>query len=349
MNIDPLLIMRFFRNECTAEENAQVARHLKDHPEELERYLGEAEWMDVDPAAQLPPARSMRMKQAVMDTIGKQRAFKWIPYRLLAAAAVLGILLTIGYLWQQDRMRSGNNAAAPADRMITVHSGMDTAKQVRLPDGSLLVLGSYSQVRYHAAFAANRTIMLEGDALFDVARDPVHPFYVKTGPLHITVLGTRFQVRGGQQQEKIRIQLFSGKIKVGLPRTASAPKKSIELLPGKELLYNNGKQRWDVRPIANNRKPVTRTHKATGAINRTDVNPDDLFFESQRLNVVLNTLQQHFDIPVHYTEKHIRNYYFSGSFTANDPLAEILSTIATLNGLQVKQDSTGYTLQAPGK
>src|SRR5688572_2117525 len=102
MSLDPLLITRFLRNECNEEERALVAAYLDEHPEVLDRYLGEAEWVGFEATEAILPDRSATMKQAVMTAIRTPAKTKRISYLRFAAAAAITLLLSASaYLWWQ--------------------------------------------------------------------------------------------------------------------------------------------------------------------------------------------------------------------------------------------------------
>ena len=91
-------------------------------------------------------------------------------------------------------------------------------RQVTLPDGTLLVLNSCSQVRYPDRFVGDlREVELEGEGYFRVARNEKMPFVVRTKRLDVQVLGTRFDVKSYSTDEIVSVSVESGKVQVDLP------------------------------------------------------------------------------------------------------------------------------------
>jgi len=336
MQVDPSLIARFLRNECNEEEKALVAAYLDEHPEVLEQYLGEAEWTGFETGESMLPERSAGMKHAVMSAIRKPAKTKRIIYQKLVAAAGIGVLLSASaYLWWQHRpvAQPAESIAALNDNMIIISNPSAGEKPLRMPDGSLVIVAANSTVKYPKTFRNDRTVQLEGSALFDVSKDEAHPFRVSAGVLQVTVLGTRFRIDADKGSSDMNVKLFSGKIRVGIGE------KETELLPGKEFHYQQGA--WTVRTF----EPVKKDAAARIAAVEKDAAPlNTLVFDNRPLSAVLATLQARFNTPIHYNNKVIRKYYFSGEFNATDSLDQILKTICTLNGLQLKEDSSGYTL-----
>lgn len=104
----------------------------------------------------------------------------------------------------------------------------------RLDDGSIIHLNTASKVTVDFSSAHRRLELLEGEALFVVARDAQRPFTVRTGDALIRALGTQFNVR--QRARTTDVTVVEGAVQVTaedaglrtppLPRTglpASAP------------------------------------------------------------------------------------------------------------------------------
>lgn len=66
---------------------------------------------------------------------------------------------------------------------------------VILPDGSKVWLNAASSLRFPTAFTGReRTVMLTGEAYFDIAPNKNMPFKVQTGDTKVEVLGTQFNI-----------------------------------------------------------------------------------------------------------------------------------------------------------
>lgn len=111
--------------------------------------------------------------------------------------------------------------------------------QVRLPDGSLVWLNAASSIKYPANFATlkergERRVQLNGEAYFEVAKDPKHPFIVSSGGQEIKVLGTHFNVNNYAERPIIKTTLLEGSVQVSALRT----EQSRILKPGQEAKFN---------------------------------------------------------------------------------------------------------------
>jgi transmembrane sensor len=73
-------------------------------------------------------------------------------------------------------------------------TGIGEQRTISLADGSMLKLNSRSKVRVHFTRAERDVDLLEGQALFRVAKDKTRPFIVQSANASIRAVGTEFDV-----------------------------------------------------------------------------------------------------------------------------------------------------------
>lgn len=78
-------------------------------------------------------------------------------------------------------------------------------RTITLADGSQVTLNSNSAINVNLHNGLRQVQLLNGEAFFDVQRDPQHPFTVDAYFSHTQVLGTRFTVRQDQQFDQITV------------------------------------------------------------------------------------------------------------------------------------------------
>lgn len=145
-------------------------------------------------------------------------------HRLAIAASVLLVVVAgLGsyQFWTSD-----------IDRYRTPIGGLSS---VPMRDGSKITLNTASEIRV-AVDANERHIDLrQGEAFFEVAKDPNRPFVVVAGTKRVVAVGTKFSVR--RDGESIEIVVTEGKVRVEgasrpLRSTAVAASGSTAQLPG---------------------------------------------------------------------------------------------------------------------
>lgn len=123
---------------------------------------------------------------------------------------VLGLFLGLGSgtaAWHGWRYWEGLPLAQLAAR-----TGVGEVGRQALPDGSQVVLGAGSHIAVRYFRDRREVILLSGDAMFDVVRDPERPFVVDGGPARATVLGTRFAVNRSAGRSRVSVE--SGRVQV---------------------------------------------------------------------------------------------------------------------------------------
>lgn len=129
-------------------------------------------------------------------------------------------------------------------QLNTLSTAKGETYQVRLPDGSLVALNSASSLTYATTLnnKGERIVELSGEAYFEVAKDPRHPFIVKTGEQEVKVLGTHFNISNYNTDKETKTTLLEGKVKVTSKKTNSSEilnPGQQSILSGKNLYINN--------------------------------------------------------------------------------------------------------------
>ena len=87
--------------------------------------------------------------------------------------------------------------------------------KIVLPDGTKAWLNSASTLRYPTAFnGTDRTVELEGQAYFEVAKNAAQPFKVTVGHMEVQVLGTDFDVMAYPDESTINTTLLAGSVQI---------------------------------------------------------------------------------------------------------------------------------------
>ncbi|MCP4726852.1 MAG: DUF4974 domain-containing protein [bacterium] len=149
-------------------------------------------------------------------TIPIRRNFFDPRWTKIAAAVFLTVLIPVMYF-----IFIGVPGEGGYDREwneITVENGKRTS--FTLLDGTKITLDAGSVFRYPAEFADDsREVYLNGEGYFEVASDPEKPFKVHANNALVTVIGTKFNVRAWQPDNKVELIVTEGKVSFGLINT----------------------------------------------------------------------------------------------------------------------------------
>lgn len=197
--------------------------------------------------------------KAIHEAIGKQEAIvKPIrrPWLMAAASVVLLALAGAGGYWW---------ALHPAHKSNTVLATRpDSRSKITLPDGTTVWLNSDSRVTYPSTYGEKtREINLDGEAFFDVARDPHIPMVVHAKGIDIQVLGTSFNVRAYPQDSQVVASLVTGEIAL---TDASKPGWRVVLRPNEKLLVTHEETKVDTLHTEPHSQTIPETSWVSGKL-----------------------------------------------------------------------------------
>jgi len=97
----------------------------------------------------------------------------------------------------------------------TIKTPVGGQYRVVLSDGTKVWLNSGSSIKFPVTFMGNeRSVEIEGEAYFEVAKDKKRPFKVLSDDQVVEVLGTHFNVNAYRDEANIKTTLAEGSVKV---------------------------------------------------------------------------------------------------------------------------------------
>ena len=161
---------------------------------------------------------------------------------LSAAAAVLVVaFIGIGTHKYFQKSKPARQTIAYSDRIRIINQEQHS-KLVVLSDGSVVVLRPKSALSYPRKFTnATRAVSLQGEAFFDVHKDPAKPFLVYSRNSVTRVLGTSFTVSAFAGKALFKVTVNTGKVQVYYHNQDSPDKKAslVTLLPDQQVVFDD--------------------------------------------------------------------------------------------------------------
>jgi len=126
----------------------------------------------------------------------------------IAAVLLIGVLFsTVAYYLISEKSKINWMVA-------DTYQNTNNSKIV-LADGSVVYLNANSKLYYPEKFGeTDRTIEFEGDAFFEITKNPQKPFVIKAKGAEIRVLGTSFNVNTNVVSKEIEVLVETGKVKL---------------------------------------------------------------------------------------------------------------------------------------
>lgn len=349
MEVTKALIHQFLENKCTKEEAERVYDFLLHNPEVLEDYLPEKEWEQFQQMQSVDAEKAgawfkkiQRRKQGLIRSMAKSRYLR-------IAAAVIVLAFSTAIVYQVLRKPAVVHIVfrpAPKDTVSVTEQRLvnKTGKPVKyqLEDGSSVVLYTNSDLVFPQHFeAGKRQLTLQGEAIFYVAKDSRRPFTVFTEQFATTALGTVFRIKAYRGKKAASVQLLKGKVMVKSLEKENGP---VYLLPGDECNWTPGNH-----PLQVIKKKTAQQKESTAVpvIKKEDNTDNELAFVNTPLTTVFEKIGQAYQTTIRFETIDLAGRKFTGTFSKDQPIEEVLSTIADLNSFKVVKEANGFSIHQP--
>lgn len=231
------LFQKYLRNECSNQELEELFLFIKEKPisMELNHILNDA-WEELTKYKVLDDKHSRYLFDQIMsNTIRRQPkpSRHWLSPLRVAAAAI--VVFAIGIFAIQSYWKVIDYQEVAQTEKIVKSNPRGQKMLISLEDGSTVKLNAESSIAYSTDFRNSREIELDGEAFFEVKKDPDHPFVVKTHGLTTRVLGTSFNVRSYQDENESSVVVETGKVSVTTPYSTG----EAFLSPGQMITSND--------------------------------------------------------------------------------------------------------------
>lgn len=229
-----------------------------------------------------------------------------------AVAVAAGLILLFGFGWMFHSYQR------PARTLAVLTDAETTCFQ--LPDGSTVTLNRHSKLSYPETFGKERIVKLDGEAYFEVSKNPDKPFRVQTKEVTVSVLGTHFNVNAYSADSLIETTLLEGSVAV----SANTDGKEVILKPYETAVYRKTSGTLATQADAN-------------AENEISWRNGILSFDDASMGEIARQLSHHFNVTIHVEGEQLRNYRLNARFKQDETLEEILDMLAPIGGFIYKK------------
>lgn len=206
----------------------------------------------------------------------------------------------------------------------TYQTAVGEQRSITLEDGSVVELNSRSELRTRFSRSLRAVELIEGEAIFRVAKDEQRPFRVRTGATDIVVVGTAFNVNADRSRTIVTV--LEGRVRVdsrvsgaGASAREGGAAAPIELAVGEQLIVARA------RPVV--RVALQDVTKVTSWTQRR------LIFEDTSIAEAAAEFARYSPRQIRIDDAAIAARTITGVFDATDPaaLVEFLRADATVS------------------
>ncbi|WP_293926653.1 FecR family protein [Sphingobacterium sp. UBA6320] len=190
--------------------------------------------------------------------------------------------------------------------------------QVRLPDGTRVYLNASTQLTYSPNLVqeGKRVVELTGEAYFEVAKDKLHPFVVKSPGQEVEVLGTHFNIAAYADEPVFRTTLLEGQVRVHASGTIGNSDRVLR--PGEQATLTEGA--FIVNEVI-----------ATDAMSWTK---GYFLFNDEPLESIMRKIARWYNVTVEYKPEAPLNMKFNGTVSRYAHVSQVLRKLELTNAVR---------------
>ncbi len=212
----------------------------------------------------------------------------------------------------------------PYQNPLVVSTGIGQRSAITLPDGTKVTVNSMSEIAYRFDdTSGTRGVNIKGEAYFDVARDPEHPFIVTCDGISVECRGTEFDVKAYDDDDKISVVLNDGEVLVSDAVTSIAMRA--------DMMVSYEKRRREF------------TSQRVYAEDYNDWMNGKMRFNDERLEDIVKVLARNYNVRLCILSPELCDERFTGS-VGDGNLCDRLRvlTAAAEASYRLEGDSVGY-------
>ena len=317
-----LLISRYFIGNLTESEEQALKAHLDSNRDDMKVFEDYSLlWEESNPKIAINP---IDIEGDLIKTKRRLRLRKTRVIRFLQQAVAVFILAGVfsgAYIYNYNSSKVLDYIKPPT-LVQEISTAYGTRSKFQLSDGTKVVLNSGSKLLFANEFNSNcRNVELSGEAFFEVTTDPTKPFIVKTGAIHVKVLGTAFDLQAYPQSGEINTTLVHGKV-ILENESGGTLKQIAELKPSDHAIYK----------LSTNSVAISSEEDLDKFIAWKD---GKLVFFNDPIEDVAQKLGIWYNVNVKINNNNLKGYHFTATFS-DEPIEQVLDLLSKSSPLKYK-------------
>lgn len=258
-------------------------------------------------------------------------------WRTVQIAAIVIIVFGIGFFVQKYLPEETSYAS------VNVPYGAKS--QLQLPDGSMVWVNSGSTVKYPSNFEGKEiNVFLEGEAFFDIVKNPKRVLNVKTSTINIQVHGTTFNVKSYNDEDIVETTLIEGSISLTGQVGGHTIKEPIFLKPNEQATLTKSKNKVEVEQSFKNEE-LKESNKQLPTEEIVPVKPslqikeriepeqfvmwknNVLVFKNERFEELSVKLERWYDVQIVIEDNELKSSRYTGTFE-NETIEQAMNALS---------------------
>lgn len=249
-----------------------------------------------------------------------------------AAASVILIVLSVyfyGHSYKNFNQKSF--AAFIPSNTVSEYNSTKMEKVLTLSDGSRITLRPKSTLHYPKQFLdGKREVYLEGEAFFQITKNPQKPFLVYYNNIITKVLGTSFTINTNPQTGNVEVVVKTGRVQVSENKKLMKGDElnAVIVTPNQKAIYKTEARLFETILVENPQLIADDEHTSI----KTPLNHKENFvYDQEKLLNVFKQLEQRYGIEIITENATLNNCVFTGDVSDQDLYTKLKIICLTTN------------------
>lgn len=302
------LITNLLTGSSSTSERSELAKWMNsEDAERNSREVWESASEDIDELLrnQIWNDIQLKIKGTISKPVSSKHTIKHRIHSIPKIAATIAIILCSAFTAYLLYNNFAEHQESMESNIYTFKVEPGQKGSMRLADGTIVHLNSASKISFTGNYnSEERVVSLNGEAYFEVAKNPHKRFVVTCNGVDIEALGTEFNVKAYPTDSIITTTLAKGKVKV------YNNEQSVTLLPYGVATYNLKRQ--TIKASVTNDISIANYWR-TG----------QLVCNAEPLSSIAQTIERMYNVKININDAKLRNMKFTGTIQ-NSSLTNVL-------------------------
>ncbi len=329
------LIIRYLKKEISEQEKKELFHWVYEKKENekffyhLKDIWETAQYESIAKGANTDAEWEKLAMVAIQEESGhfqEKKSVKRSLYRVIQIAAIVIVTFGIGFMVQKYMPQE--------EQYASVNVPYGAKSELELPDGSKVWVNSGSVLKYPTDLNSKEVnIYLEGEAFFDITKNPKRAVNVKTSTINIQVHGTTFNVRSYADDDVVETTLLEGSVSISGKVGNRIIKEPIYLKPNEQAVVTKSVETVNVASSdAKKAEAKTDTKETQTVTTLPAVQPkieiskgietenfimwkyNILVFKNERFEDLAIKLERWYNVEISIKDKDLKNSRYTGTF-----------------------------------
>lgn len=238
---------------------------------------------------------------------------------LMKIAASVALVFTIGLVLFKVYVVNAD---------FTTITANNEKQKVVLPDGSIAWLNKNSVISFSNNQDKERNVILNGEAFFEVAKNPEKPFIITSKNAVTQVLGTSFNLIAFDTAQTVKLSVATGKVSFKSTKT-----NLLQIVTANEaaLIDSNG----------------TNNKLSQFDINEIAWKENKLIFNDVPLTEAIKSIEHYYGVSISVDNPLLNNCHVTCEFT-NANLTQVLDDLSKILSISYSKNNNDIALSGKG-